>query len=300
MSSKTPSVCDYEGSDYRARFWEGQGRSYEDRVERIALRRLMPPTGTTLIEIGAGFGRLADEYRGYERVVLFDYSYSLLKEAQASLGPDSRFIYVAGNWYRMPFVAGLFRTLVQVRTLHHAADVPALFRQLARIAQPNSSYILEFANKHNIKAMLRFWLGRQSWSPFNHDPIEFVELNFNFHPRWLQQQLSAADFVCSRMLTVSRYRFAPLKKIIPTGLLVHLDSLWQWTGNWWQLSPSVFMKNSYKGEKGVAPAGSFFACPDCQTPLNKDENGRLPCPNPNCQLQWQEEDGIYNFKEPIR
>ena len=63
MTSKPP-VCDYEGSDYRTRFWEGQGRDYEDQVERIALRRLMPPDGKTLIDIGAGFGRLADEYDG--------------------------------------------------------------------------------------------------------------------------------------------------------------------------------------------------------------------------------------------
>jgi hypothetical protein len=39
----SPPVCDYEGSDYRTRFWEGQGRDYEDQAERIALRRLMPP-----------------------------------------------------------------------------------------------------------------------------------------------------------------------------------------------------------------------------------------------------------------
>ena len=94
---------------------------YEDQVERAALRRLMPPRGRTLLDVGAGFGRLADEYRGYERVVLFDYSRSLLREAQQHLGGDPRYLYVAGNWYTMPFVAGLFDTLVQVRTLHHAA-----------------------------------------------------------------------------------------------------------------------------------------------------------------------------------
>ena len=46
-------VCDYEGSDYRTRFWESGSREYEDRVERVALRRLMPPRGDTLI-LGSG------------------------------------------------------------------------------------------------------------------------------------------------------------------------------------------------------------------------------------------------------
>ena len=299
MLSPTPPVCDYEGSDYRTRFWQGQGRSYEDRVERIALRRLMPPTGTTLIEIGAGFGRLANEYTGYDQVVLFDYSRSLLQEAQAHLGHDSRFIYVVGNWYKMPFVAGLFQTLVQVRTLHHAADVPALLQQLDRIAQPNSTYILEFANKHNIKAMVRFWLGHQPWSPFDDKPIEFVELNFNFHPRWLQQQLNLANFTCSRMLTVSRYRSALIKKLVPGALLVYSDSLLQWTGNWWQLTPSVFMQNKHHNEGEPVQGADFFACPECSTALGKGEDGLLLCPNPDCGRQWQEKDGIYNFKEPI-
>jgi SAM-dependent methyltransferase len=259
----------------------------------------MPPTGTTLIEIGAGFGRLANEYTGYDRVVLFDYSRSLLQEAKAQLGDDPRFIFVAGNWYKMPFVSGLFQTLVQVRTLHHAADVPALLQQLARIAQPNSTYILEFANKHNLKAMLRFWLGRQSWSPFAQEPVEFAELNFNFHPQWLQQQLNAANFTCSRLLTVSHYRFEPIKKVVPAGLLAYLDALWQWTGNWWQLSPSVFMKNKYHGEGESAQTNTFFACPECLSPLGSGENDYLLCPGPHCQLQWQEKAGIYDFKEPV-
>jgi cyclopropane fatty-acyl-phospholipid synthase-like methyltransferase len=67
-------VCDYEDSTYRTDFWEGQDREYEDLAERIALRRLLPPTGRRLIDIGGGFGRLAEFYAGYEQVVLLDYS----------------------------------------------------------------------------------------------------------------------------------------------------------------------------------------------------------------------------------
>jgi ubiquinone/menaquinone biosynthesis C-methylase UbiE len=300
MTSDIPPVCDYEGSDYRTRFWEGQGREYEDQVERIALHRLMPASGKTLIEIGAGFGRLADEYMGYETVVLFDYSRSLLREAQAHWGHDSRFLYVAGNWYNMPFVAGLFSTMVQIRTLHHAADAPALFTELARIAAPNGDYVLEFANKQNLKAILRYWAKRQTWSPFAREPIEFVALNFDFHPRWIRQQLLQAHFTPGRMLTVSHYRFGPLKRLVPTPLLVGLDSAAQWTGNWWQLSPSVFVHNHHPADgQTTAVSNTFFACPTCKTPLGMVENGRLSCPNPTCQHQWRVEDGLYDFKEPI-
>ena len=89
-----PRICDYEGSRYRTDFWEGQNRHYEDGVERVAMQKLLPPAGRRLIEVGAGFGRLADLYRGYQQVVLTDYARTQLEEARAYLGEDERFIYV--------------------------------------------------------------------------------------------------------------------------------------------------------------------------------------------------------------
>ena len=71
-----PPICDYEGSNYRTEFWEGKGRDYEDQVERIALRRLLPKHGRRLLELGAGFGRLTSEYNMYDQVVLCDLLYA--------------------------------------------------------------------------------------------------------------------------------------------------------------------------------------------------------------------------------
>ncbi len=293
----TPPVCDYEGSDYRTRFWENQGREYEDLTERIALQRLMPPTGDTLIEIGAGFGRLADEYRGYKRVVLFDYSRTLLREAQQILGDDPKFIYVAGDWYKMPFVDGLFDTLVQIRTIHHAADVPTLFQQLARIIRPKGNYVLEFANKQNLKAMLRYMLGKQKWSPYTHEPVEFVELNFDFHPKYIQEQLRHVEFEPEQILTTSHYRIGFLKRTIPTSFLVWLDSLVQFTGKWWQLTPSVFIHSLSPTSGKLSEPDQFFACPECATPLQTMSESVLHCST--CDLDWGCDKGLYDFKEPI-
>lgn len=297
--SDQPPVCDYEGSDYRTRFWEDQGRDYEDQAERVALRRLLPPTGDTLLDVGAGFGRLADEYSGYRRVVLFDYSRSLLREAQAHVGGDPRFVFVAGNWYNLPFVDGLFDTLVQVRTLHHAADAPSLFQELGRVSQTDGVYVLEFASKHNLKAMLRYAAGRQQWSPYDRDPVEFVNLNYDFHPQWIGEQLTTAGFAPRARLTVSHFRFGPLKKIVPTGLLVSLDSLAQRTGDWWQLSPSVFVRSRYLTPGRAAAPDTFFACPLCRAPLGKPEGDLLICDNPGCGARWRVTDNLYDFKEPV-
>lgn len=298
MTNSTP-VCDYEGSDYRTRFWENQGRDYEDQAERLALRRLMPPTGDRLIEIGAGFGRLANEYLGYNTVVLFDYSRSLLREAQQHLGDDPRFVYVAGNWYDMPFVDAAFDTQVQIRTLHHAADVPTLFKQLARIARPNGRYVLEFANKQNLKATLRYWLGRQTWSPFTPEPFEFTELNFNFHPRYIHAQLQTAGFSPEQQLAVSHFRVPLLKRLVPTKLLAGLDGALQGTGRWWQMTPSMFVSSAHPGSNSHTPSEALFACPTCQASLPKAANGLLVCPKVACGQRWRVDNGLYDFKSPV-
>ena len=39
-----------------------------------------------MAEIGAGFGRLADLYLGYEQIVLMDYSRTLLLDAVQRVG----------------------------------------------------------------------------------------------------------------------------------------------------------------------------------------------------------------------
>ncbi len=75
-------ICDYEGSDYQTSFWERGGRAYEDAVEAVALRRLLPPAGgNLLLELGAGAGRNTLRYRNYQRVVLLDYSHTQLEQA---------------------------------------------------------------------------------------------------------------------------------------------------------------------------------------------------------------------------
>jgi SAM-dependent methyltransferase len=297
MAGDTPPVCDYEGSDYRQRFWEGQGRSYEDRVERIALRQLLPPGGDTLIDLGAGFGRLAAEYTGYRQVVLFDYSRSLLREAQQLLGDEPRFLFVAGNWYNMPFVSGLFDTMVQVRTLHHAADVPALFAELARIARPGGDYVLEFASKRNLKAILRYLLRRQEWSPVTAGPVEFVELNYVFHPRWIAEQLRAAGFTPEQVRTVSHFRLGLLKRAVPTAVLARMDRALQPTGRWFQLTPSVFVRSRHPAGATAPATGSFFACPVCRTVLAPAGDQPLHCTG--CGREWGVDAGLYDFKEPL-
>lgn len=296
MQTERPPICDYDGSDYQTSFWEQGGRAYEDQVEAIALRRLLPNQGRLLLEIGAGAGRNTPRYRGYERVVLLDYSYTQLQQAQARLGSTERYLFVAGDAYRLPFAPGLFDAATMIRTLHHMADAPQALRQVRRVLQPGATFILEFANKQNLKAILRYWLHRQPWSPFTLEPVEFAPLNFDFHPRAVREWLRAAGFDVKRQLTVSHYRIELLKRWAPLSLLVAMDSLAQLTGDWWQLSPSVFVQAQATGDTPFAPPGAFFCCPECgHYPLEASAQAQV-CPS--CSRRWLLRDGIYDFRQP--
>jgi SAM-dependent methyltransferase len=289
-----PQICDYEDSTYRTDFWEGQGREYEDLVERIALRKLLPPDGDLLMEIGAGFGRLTDLYDGYKRVVLLDYSKSMLRQAQERLGRDERYIYVAANLYSLPFVDRLFSTIVTVRVLHHVQDIPAAFCEIWRVLIPLGHYILEYANKHHLKAILRYALRRQRWNPFALEPVEFVKLNYDFHPTWMEARLQETGFAVQKQLTVSHFRHPLLKRLVPPGLLASVDSSLQWTASLWRLSPSVFVRARAKKACPPAEPQGFFRCPACHNSPLVEMDQALNCPS--CNRKWPIDDGIYDFK----
>jgi ubiquinone/menaquinone biosynthesis C-methylase UbiE len=291
----TPPVCDYTDSDYQTSFWERGGREYEDRCEAIALKRLLPKDGKLMLELGAGAGRNTPRYAGFERVVLLDYSRTQLEQAQARLGRSDRYIYVAADVYRLPFVDGLFDAATMIRTLHHMADAPAALGQVRSALQPGAAFILEFANKLNLKAILRYALHRQAWSPFTPEPVEFAALNFDFHPRTVRGWLAAAGFEVQKTLTVSHFRLGLLKRIVPARLLAGIDSLFQWTGGLFQVTPSVFVRAQAVGQIGNLPNNGFFKCPACShTPLDASPD-RLTCPA--CGRVWPIRDGIYDFRE---
>ncbi|MEE9599021.1 MAG: class I SAM-dependent methyltransferase, partial [Anaerolineales bacterium] len=257
-NSEHPPVIDYEGSDYQTSFWEEGGREYEDQTEKIALKRLLPDQGDLLLEIGAGAGRNTPRYHGFKRVVLLDYSLTQLQQAQQNLGRGDQYIFVAGDVYRLPFINDLFDGATMIRTLHHMKDPLAAISQVQRVLGPDSPFLLEYANKHNLKAILRYLLGQQDWNPFSVEAVEFADLNFDFHPRSIRKWLTEAGFNLERQLTLSHFRINFLKKIIPTGVLVFLDSIFQPTGQWWQLSPSVFTRSRTDKPNPAVKLKGFF------------------------------------------
>lgn len=294
MSDQHPQICDYEGSNYRTEFWEGRGRDYEDQVERQVLQRLLPTKGHRLLEIGAGFGRLTQEYNAYEQVVLLDYSFSQLQYAREQLGQDGRYVYVAADAYKLPFQPGVFDGATMIRVIHHMANAPAALQQVRRVLVPGGIFILEFANKRNLKALLRYALRQQTWNPNNEEPVEFVELNFDFHPAYIARELENAHFQTEARIPVSFLRLGALKRRLPTSLLVAIDQMLQTTGL--LVSPSVFTQSTAVQNTISQIHGAIFACPECRGHLTH-RGDTMVCEVDN--LRWAIRDGIYDFKAPV-
>ena len=288
-------VCDYEGSRYQTEFWEQGGREYEDRVERIALKHLLPENGTLCLEIGAGAGRLTDLLDRFERVILLDYSRTQLQQAQARLGNHGRFTYVVADIYGLPFVAGLFDAAMMVRVIHHLVDPRAALTGIRATLRPHGALVLEFANKRNAKAIMRYWLGQQSWNPFSPEPVEFTRLNFNFHPRIIRSWLREVGFTIGQQRSLSHFRLPALKRVVPAEWLSSVDAALQPSGNHLQFTPSVMLCASARPTGPVALAQAFFRCPRCTSTALKERESELHCPN--CGRICIVRDGIYDFRE---
>jgi SAM-dependent methyltransferase len=292
-----PRFCDYEGSDYRTAFWEGRGREYEDLAERIALQKLLPPSGGRIIDIGGGFGRLVDLYAGYHQIVLMDYSMSQLADARSRLGED-RITYVAANIYNMPFQESTFDSAVTVRVLHHLSDVPAALRAIHNILQPGADLVMEYANKRHLKAILRYLLGRQRHNPFDRQPWEFAELNFDFHPSYMEQHLASAGFSIEHQLATSHFRIGLLKRLVPARVLATVDGWLQQSLAAFKWTPSMFLRARRAGAPAPAPADGLFRCPQCGSTSFQTQSDALRCTA--CRSVWSTEQGIYDFRRPAQ
>ena len=267
-------------------------------MERQVLARLLPKSGRRLLEVGAGFGRISGEYSMYEQVVLLDYSLEQLQYARQQLG-DERFIFVAADAYHMPFQPGAFDGATMIRVIHHFEDVPAVLSQISETICAGGRFILEFANKRNLKSMLRHLFGRNKWEPIHTRSGRIVELNFNFHPDYMLSQVSELGFEISRVVPVSWFRLGLLKRYLPRGLLVRADTVLQRTG--WKLSPSLFLDlelSESRGRNAFLKADDpveFFRCPRSHTKLRREGDTLIS----QTGISWSVSDGIYDFRQPL-
>ena len=266
QSGNLPVDPAYGDMRYRDTFWSE--RRYEDRCDRLALKAFLPPRGEALVELGAGFGRLADEYVGYDRVVLLDLSGVQLEAARERLKGDRRYEIVEGDMSALPFEDASFDTVVCVRVLHHFQDPRPAIAEMARVLRPGGVLIVEAANKRNLKAILLYLTRRQKWSPFTRGSVvatsgyflptrlqktrgngahaETVEwsatTDFDHSPTDMRRWLAGCGLQVRATRTVSNFRVPVLTRRMPLRVLVGLERVTQPLFAFVTPGPELFFK----------------------------------------------------------
>lgn len=226
-ASKSPKViADYNGYDYKKVFWEDADRKYEDMADRLAIRKLLPVKINTFVDIAGGYGRLADEYIPRAKTAtVFDYSKTELAQAKELHGDKIQ--TKAGDIYNLPFADGDFDALIMVRATHHFDKMQKVSDELYRILKPGGIAVIEVANKKTLPKMFRYWLKKSDINPFSREPAHLKDLNengfFNYHPKYIEQIFKNSGFRIKKVLSVSNFRSAKLKKLFGTKNLVRME-----------------------------------------------------------------------------
>jgi len=243
---------DYENYDYRE-FWEDDKRYYEDQSERIALRSMLKgvdPSNKLLIDIGCGYARLFNEYSKFQRVVLIDYSIKNLRNARERVSrflsddPEklSKVLFISADATAIPIRDDSVDTVLTVRVVHHLNRPEKYFDEVKRVLKVGSLYLFEFANKRNLKNILRFIVGKMDTSPFDPVPLQIGETIRNYHPKEIYKKLKQRDIRIERIISVSNFRLGILKKIFGNKLLLFFENIYQKVFSFITWGPSIFIK----------------------------------------------------------
>lgn len=240
----------YDFFDYPS-YWKG--REYEDRVEKIALKKLLAkiPDKSSIVDIGGGFGRLAEVYTPvFKRCLLIDPSEKLLDEAKKRLKKFKNIEFKKGRAEDIPASQGDFRVALMVRVVHHLSEPEKAFREAQRVLKPQGYLIVEFANKIHFSARLRAWLRGDFGFSGNLEPVDQRSAKsikagiipfLNHHPQAVKNSLEKFGFRIVTQLSVSNFRHPVLKKIIPLRMLLFLESNLQPLASKLYFGPSIFV-----------------------------------------------------------
>jgi len=304
---------DYEDYDYR-QFWEEDKRLYEDSSERIAIRKFLKGEqrkDKLLIDLGCGYGRLFNEYQDFERIILVDFSMKNLQNAREVISKYldnqkeklSHIFFVCADVTKLPFKAGSVDTVLTVRVIHHLNNPGIFFHEVQRALKNGGLFMLEFANKRNIKNIGKYFLKKIKVSPFSGEPYQVGETILNFHPGQIKKLLKSESFEIKKALSVSNFRISFVKKHFRIGFLLFWERVYQYLFSFLWLGPSIFLKSVLKEDKMIDPGlinhGFNFleilSCPVCKNEkLTFGRDGKIMCGN--CRSNFSVDEGIYNFR----
>lgn len=215
------------------RYWDG--RDYEHAAEVIALDKLLRGMHFKhAVDVGGGYGRLSAVLTKYaDKVTLAEPSQQQLDIAKEYLKDFPTVERKQMQADDLKFHDGSVDLVCVVRVIHHLPDPSAEFAEIARILEPGGYFFFEFANYGHFKNRVRHLLKGQklpaepidirSDASKKDDATPFV----NHNPKTVMKQLAHAGLKVEKVLSVSNLRSPKIKKIVPHGGLIAIESLMQ-------------------------------------------------------------------------
>ncbi len=224
----------YDENDFNyLHYWNG--RDYEHSAEVIALDKMLRGKHFKhAVDVGGGYGRLSAVLTQYaDKVTLAEPSKQQLDIAKDYLQDFPTVERKLAQADALPFDDASVDLVTVVRVIHHLPDPSAEFAEIARILQPGGYFFFEFANYSNFKNRVKHVVKGKKL------PIEPIDIRsdaskkedktpfVNHNPKTVKKQLAHAGLIVEKTLSVSNLRSPKIKKLIPQGGLLAIESLMQ-------------------------------------------------------------------------
>lgn len=248
----------YDNYDYPG-YWID--REYEHLSEVSAIKSFLEQISKieSILEIGAGFGRLFPSYSyRAKNITLSDPSAKILRIAREKIKTHKvAFIQARIENLKKKLKNKKFDLIVLVRVLHHIQDVDLTFSIVHSLLKDKGYFILEFANKNHFKANIKqFFKGnftfpidifpedKRSKKSIKKNTIPFI----NYHPGVIKQKIREYGFDIIEARSVSNIRSPILKRLLSLKLILDLEKKFQKPLSVLNFGPSIFLLARKKDE----------------------------------------------------
>jgi SAM-dependent methyltransferase len=283
----------YEGIEYKD-FWVEKEKAKLDGLEHALVRRLLPPAGKRIIDIGCGFGRLADCYLDrFEQVVMLDGSMTLLRQAQEAL--KDRAVYIAADANHLPFAKSSFDCALMIRVFHHMPDSHWILSEIKRILSAGGIFTFNYSNKLSASRLPRRLLRWNKENPFVLEPVVSGGTLIHHHPAYVQRMLvktgfSEMGYLGMGVVDKVTGKLGRFENLMPSGeALAHLLGVIK-LAPWIMCRTRVNGGDTLRNEKCI---DDLLICPSCQSSLRRSEQAYVCI---SCDLSYPIEDNIADFR----
>lgn len=282
----------YDGTEYRE-FWAGKQKASLDELEHALVRELLPISGRRMIDIGCGYGRLADCYLDrFEQVLMLDGSITLLQQARERLGEKA--VYIAADANHLPLAPASFDCALMIRVLHHLKDAHWTLSELSRILGHGGVFLFDYSNKLSARQLLRRLLRWNKENPLVLEPVMSGNMLMQHHPADVQRVLKTTGFSNTQYFgtgVVDKLVGSRVEKWLPSGRsLAPLFGLIK-------LAPWIMCRTHSSGAalKDYRSIDDLFICPTCQSTVRRTEQAYV-CISSSCNSSYPIENGIADFR----